>query len=245
VTVGKLDGKIALITGGSSGMALATAEKFIAEGARVTITGRREEALDAALERLGPQAKAIVADSSNLDDIDRLFTDIERLDILFASAGIGIRGTLLDVTPEHFDEVFNLNVRGTLFTAQKAAARMNEGGSIILNGSVAAMMADPGVSVYAASKAALVAFARAWSVELAGRGIRVNVVHPGLIDTAVAEHLSPDRRSRRIAMPKFGRIGVPREIADAVLFLAADDSSYVTGTELVVSGGMELAYLRD
>jgi NAD(P)-dependent dehydrogenase (short-subunit alcohol dehydrogenase family) len=242
VTAGKLAGKVALITGGSSGMALATAEAFVAEGAFVHITGRREELLDEAVSRLGPRSSGIVADSSNLDDLDRVFAQIERLDVLFASTGTSVQGELLDVTPEDFDAVFDLNVRGTLFTVQKAVARMPDGGSIILNGSVAAVMAERGASVYSASKAALVAFARSWSVELAGRGIRVNVLHPGLIDTAAVARLSREQVERRLAQTVAGRIGEPREIADAALFLAGNN--FVTGTELVVSGGLELAFTR-
>src|SRR5882757_1826150 len=207
--MGKLDGKVALITGGSSGMALATAERFIAEGAFVHITGRGREALEAAVSRLGPQANGIVADSSDMDDIERLFAGIDRLDILFASAGASDHRPLLDVAPADFDRVFDVNVRGTLFTAQKAASRMTSGGAIILNGSVAAVMAEPGSSVYAASKAALVAFARVWSVELAALGIRVNVLHPGPArDDRQArrpDRLRPHRRApgdrRRRAFP--------------------------------------------
>ncbi len=240
MTVGKLDGKVALITGGSSGMALATAELFIAEGAFVHITGRGKEALDMAVSRLGPQANGIVADSSDVDDLDRMFAGVDQLDILFASAGVSDGNQLPDVSPAAFD----LNVRGTFFTAQKAAARMADGGSIILNGSVAAVAAEPGTSVYAGSKAALVAFARAWSAELAGRGIRVNVLHPGPIDTPAVTRLTPELLAKRTAMTVFDRLGQPREIAAGALFLASDDASFVTGTELFVSGGMEHARSR-
>jgi NAD(P)-dependent dehydrogenase (short-subunit alcohol dehydrogenase family) len=180
----KLNEKIALVTGGSAGMGLATAELFVAEGALVYITGRRREPLDAATERIGPRLRGVVADASSLDDIERLFSTIRseagRLDVLFANAGVGnLTEPFAEVTPDSFDQLFGLNVRGTVFTAQKAADLMTSGGSIILTGSAAAEKAMPGSSVYAASKAALKAFARVWSAELAPRGIRVNVLHPG------------------------------------------------------------------
>jgi len=172
----------------------------------------------------------------------RLFAGIDRLDILFASAGASDHRPLLDVAPADFDRVFDVNVRGTLFTAQKAASRMTSGGAIILNGSVAAVMAEPGSSVYAASKAALVAFARVWSVELAALGIRVNVLHPGPINTGILNRAPREMIDKRVALTASGRIGEPREIADAVLFLAGND--YVTGTELFVSNAMEQAHTR-
>ncbi|MFF3752453.1 SDR family NAD(P)-dependent oxidoreductase [Streptomyces sp. NPDC002018] len=240
---GKFDGKIALITGGSSGMALATAERFVEEGALVYITGRRQQLLDDAVRRLGPRLRGISVDAAELEDIEMLFTTIAaeagRLDILYASAGIGsLQEPLAEVTPAGFDEVFGLNVRGTLFAAQRAAALMTEGGSIILNGSAAAEKAMPGSSLYAASKAALRSFARVWSAELSGRGIRVNVLHPGPIDTPALERLSPEARNHLVSLTTLGRLGQAREVAGAVLFLASADAGFVSGTELFVSGGM-------
>jgi NAD(P)-dependent dehydrogenase (short-subunit alcohol dehydrogenase family) len=240
---GKLDGKVALITGGSSGMALATAELFVAEGALVYITGRRQQLLDDAVHRLEPRLRAINADAANLEDTENVFATISavagRLDILYASAGVGTLGEpLLDVTPASFDQIFDLNVRGTLFTAQRAAQLMTEGGSIILNGSAAAEKAMPGSSVYAASKSALRSFARVWSAELSDRGIRVNVLHPGPIDTPALGQLSPEIRGFLTSLTTIGRLGQPEEVAKAALFLASADAGYVTGTELFVSGGM-------
>ncbi len=240
---GRLDGKVALITGGSSGMALATAELFVAEGAMVFITGRRQPLLDDAVRRLGVRLRSINADAANLADTEKLFATIAaetgRLDIFYASAGVGTLGEpLLAVTPTSFDQIFDLNVRGTLFAAQRAAQLMTEGGSIILNGSAAAEKAMPGSSVYAASKAALRSFARVWSAELAERGIRVNVLHPGPIDTPALQELSPETRGYLASLTTVGRLGQPSEIAKAALFLASTDAGYVTGTELFVSGGM-------
>jgi NAD(P)-dependent dehydrogenase (short-subunit alcohol dehydrogenase family) len=224
-------------------MGLATAELFVEEGAVVYITGRRLEPLDAAAARHGVRLRGVAADASNLDDIDRLFSTIRsevgRLDVLFASAGVGnLTEPLADVTPESFDQLFGLNVRGTLFTAQKAAELMTGGGSIILNGSAAAEKAMPGSSVYAASKAALKSFARVWSAELAPRGIRVNVLHPGPTDTPALEGRPQAVRDFLVSLTTIGRLARPTEIATAALFLAGSDSSFVTGTELFVTGGM-------
>jgi NAD(P)-dependent dehydrogenase (short-subunit alcohol dehydrogenase family) len=240
---GNLDGKIALITGGSSGMALATAELFVAEGALVYITGRRQQLLDDAVRRLGPRLRAINADAASLADTENVFATIAaeagRLHVFYASAGVGtLQEPLFEVTPVSFDQIFDLNVRGTLFAAQRAAQLMTDGGSIILNGSAAAEKAMPGSSVYAASKAALPAFARVWSAELAERGIRVNVLHPGPIDTPALQQLSPEARDYLTSLTTIGRLGRPSEIAGAALFLASPDAGYVTGTELFVSGGM-------
>jgi NAD(P)-dependent dehydrogenase (short-subunit alcohol dehydrogenase family) len=241
---GKLDGKVALVTGGSMGMGLATAERFAAEGAVVYITGRRKEVLDQAVERLGSRGRGVVADGADLDDIDSLFAEIQsaegRLDVLFASvaAAGGLTQPLSDITLETYDRVFGIGVRGTVFTAQKAAELMTDGGSIILNGSAAATKAMPGSSLYAASKTALAAFARVWSAELADRRIRVNVLHPGPIDTAALQRLSKEHRDHLVSLTTIGRIGEPSEIATAALFLATSDSSFVSGTELFVTGGM-------
>jgi NAD(P)-dependent dehydrogenase (short-subunit alcohol dehydrogenase family) len=240
---GRLEEKVALVTGGSSGMALATAELFLAEGAIVYITGRRPEPLEAATQRLGAGLHGIVGDAADLTDLDRAIDTIRtqagRLDVLFASAGVGaLQEPLAAVTPASFDEVFGLNVRGTLFAAQKSVALMVSGGSIILNGSAAAEKAMPGSSTYAASKAALKAFARVWSAELADRHIRVNVLHPGPIDTPALGQLPQAARDYLSSLTTIGRLGHPSEIARAALFLASSDSSFVTGTELFVSGGM-------
>jgi NAD(P)-dependent dehydrogenase (short-subunit alcohol dehydrogenase family) len=240
---GKLYDKVAVVTGGSSGMGLATAELFVQAGALVYITGRRQEPLDAATARIGPELRGVVADSSDLDDIDRLFATVDaeagRLDVLFASAGVGnLTEPLAEVTPDSFDQLFGLNVRGTLFAAQKAAELMTGGGSIILNGSAAAEKAMPGSSVYAASKAALKAFARVWSAELAPRRIRVNVLHPGPTDTPAIQGRPQEVRDFLVSLTTIGRLAQPAEIATAALFLASSDSSFVTGTELFVTGGM-------
>jgi len=240
---GKLRDKVALVTGGSSGIGLAAAELFVKEGARVYITGRRQGPLDAATTRAGTQLRGVVADAGDLDDIDRLFATIGdeagRLDVLFASAGVGnLTEHLAEVTPESFDQLFGLNVRGALFAAQKAAELMTSGGSIILNGSAAAEKAIPGSSVYAASKAALKSFARVWSAELATRGIRVNVLHPGPTDTPAISGRPQEVRDFLVSLTTVGRLAQPFEIATAALFLASSDSSFVTGTELFVTGGM-------
>jgi NAD(P)-dependent dehydrogenase (short-subunit alcohol dehydrogenase family) len=240
---GKLEGKVALITGGSSGMALATAKLFVTEGATVYITGRRQQLLDAAAVNVGSGLRALNADAANLEEIDHVFATIAaeagRLDILYASAGTGtLQEPLLEVTPDGFDQIVDLNVRGTLFTAQRAARLMTAGGSIILNGSAAAEKAMPGSSVYAASKAALRAFARVWSAELSDRRIRVNVLVPGPIDTPALQELSPEIRDHLTSLTTIGRLGEPHEIASAALFLACSDSGFVNGTELFVSGGM-------
>lgn len=240
---GELNDKIALVTGGSSGMGLAAAELFVAEGALVYITGRRQGPLDAATARVGDRLRGVVADAANLTDIEQLFSIIAsesgRLDVLFASAGLGnLTEPLAEVTPDSFDQLFGLNVRGTLFTAQKAAELMTGGGSIILNGSAAAEKAMPGSSVYAASKGALKAFARVWSAELAPRGIRVNVLHPGPTDTPALEGRPQAARDYLVSLTTIGRLAQPSEIATAALFLASGDSSFVAGTELFVTGGM-------
>jgi NAD(P)-dependent dehydrogenase (short-subunit alcohol dehydrogenase family) len=240
---GRLADKIALVTGGTSGMALATAETFIAEGAHVYVTGRRKDVLDEAVERLGPRGRGIVADSSVMADLDRVFAAIEaehgRLDVLFASAGTSKHAPLAEITPEDFDFIFTSNVRALLFTVQKAAALMVDGGSIIVNGSASTVTAVPGTSVYAGSKAAVTGFSRVWSVELAARNIRVNVMHPGLIETPMTARIAQPTLDSRVARIPLGRIGQPGDIASAVLFLASDDSAYITGTELFVTAGLE------
>lgn len=244
----KLTGKIALITGGSSGLGLATAKRFVAEGAYVFITGRRQAELDAAAKELGEEAKSIRSDISSLEDLDRLFAAIKeqkgRLDILFANAGGGAFVPLDEVTEEHFDKYFGINVKGTLFTVQKAVRLMNQGGAIVINGSMVSIKGVPAFGVYAATKAALRSFARTWTMDLKGRNIRVNVVSPGTVVTPAytselgmnAEQVK-EFEAQAAASTPLGRTGTPDEIAKAVLFLASDESSYVNGIELFVDGG--------
>jgi NAD(P)-dependent dehydrogenase (short-subunit alcohol dehydrogenase family) len=241
--MGKLNGKVAVITGGSSGMALATAQLFVAEGAYVFITGRRKAALDEAVKLIGRNVTGVQADSANLNDLDRLFDTVKRekgkIDVLYASAGQGEGRLLGDITEEHFDKTFGLNTRGTLFTVQKALPLFNDGGSIFMTGSVASVKGYPTFSVYAASKAALRSFARTWLNELKGRNIRVNVLSPGPITTPMQEQVL-DEEARRMfesQIPR-GKMGRPEEIATVALFLASDDSRFVNGVELSVDGGL-------
>ena len=239
-----LRGKVAVITGGSSGMALASAKLFVEEGAWVFITGRRQEALDEAVKLIGRNVTGVRGDAANLDDLDRLFDMVKRekgkLDVLFASAGLGEAVPLGEITEQHFDATFGLNTRGTLFTVQKALPLFNDGGSIFMTGSVAAVKGFPGYGVYAASKAALRSFARTWLNELKGRNIRVNVLSPGPIATpdAVTRFLLTEEAKRMFEslIPR-GKMGRPEEIATVALFLASDDSSFVNGVELSVDGG--------
>jgi NAD(P)-dependent dehydrogenase (short-subunit alcohol dehydrogenase family) len=241
--MGKLEGKVAVVTGGSSGMALASARRFVEEGAYVFITGRRQEALDEAVKLIGRNVTGVRGDASNLDDLDRLFDTVNRekgkIDVLYASAGMGEFVPLGEITEQHFDAAFGLNARGTLFTVQKALPLFNDGGSIFMTGSVASMKGYPGFSVYAASKAALHAFARGWLNELKGRNIRVNVLHPGPIATPTQD-LVLDEEGKRFfesQIPR-GKMGRPEEIATVALFLASDDSGFVNGVELSVDGGL-------
>ena len=240
--MGKLEGKVAVVTGATSGLALASAKRFVQEGAYVFITGRRQQVLDAAVKELGSNASSVRADSANLADLDRLFEVVKakkgRIDVLFASAGMGEFQSIGSVTEEHFDKTFNLNVRGTLFTVQKALPLLKDGGSIILTGSVAGSKGIAAFGVYNASKAAIRSFARTWTAELKSRKIRVNVISPGPIETAVFEGISDEVKQGFISMVPMGRIGQPDEIAKAAVFLASDDSSYITGIELFVDGGM-------
>ena len=244
--MGKLDGKIALVTGGNSGIGLACAQRFIAEGATVIITGRRQAELDAAVKALGPRARAVRTDVSKLADLDALFADIAaheaRIDVLMANAGIAEFMSLEKVTEEHFDMTFDINVKGTLFTVQKALPLMKDGGSIILTGSTAGTVGFGSFSVYSATKAAIRSFARCWIRDLKGRNIRVNVVSPGTTKTPGLLGLVPPEYGEGFlasAAEKspLGRVGAPEEIASVALFLASDDSSYVTGAELFADGG--------
>jgi NAD(P)-dependent dehydrogenase (short-subunit alcohol dehydrogenase family) len=244
---GKLEGKIAVVTGGTSGIGLATAKRFVAEGAVVFITGRRQAELDRAAEEIGPNAVAVRADSSNLTDLDRLYSRVKmekgRIDILFANAGIGEFATLGEITEEHYDKTFNTNVKGVLFTVQKALPLFRDGGSIILNASTVASMGTAAFSVYSATKAAVRNFARSWILDLADRHIRVNAVSPGPIATpgldglAATEEQARQFKAGMVANISLGRLGDPDEVAKAVVFLASDDSSFVNGAELFVDGG--------
>jgi NAD(P)-dependent dehydrogenase (short-subunit alcohol dehydrogenase family) len=239
----KLERKIAVITGGTSGMALASAKRFVEEGAYVFITGRRQEQLDQAVKLIGRNVTGVRADSANLADLDRLFDTVKRekgkIDILFASAGIGEPAKVGEITEEHFDAAFNLNTRGTLFTVQKALPLLTDGGSIIMTSSNAGLKGFPGWGVYAASKAALHVFARTWVNELKERRIRVNVLCPGQVDTPMMDKvLSEEAKKQFGSLIPRGKMGVPEEIATVALFLASDDSIYVNGVELVADGGM-------
>ncbi len=237
----KLAGKIAVITGGSSGIGLATAKLFVREGAYVFITGRRQEALDEADKLIGRNVTGVRGDAANLDDLDRLFDTVKRekgkIDVLFASAGKGEAAKLGEITEQHFDAGFGLIVRGTLFTVQKALPLFKDGGSIIMTGSVASVKGFPGFSVYAASKAALRSFARTWLNELKGRNIRVNVLSPGQTDTSDSQRLDQETREMFESLIPRGKMGRPEELAAVALFLASDDSSYVNGVDLAVDGG--------
>jgi NAD(P)-dependent dehydrogenase (short-subunit alcohol dehydrogenase family) len=240
--MGKLEGKVAVITGGSSGLALASAKRFVEEGAYVFITGRRQEALDEAVKLIGRNVTGVRGDASNLADLDRLFDTVKRekgkIDILFASAGKGEAAKLGEITEQHFDAGFGLIVRGTLFAVQKALPLFNDGGSIIMTGSVASVKGFPGFGVYAASKAALRSFARTWLNELKGRNIRVNVLSPGVIDTPDSQRMDEETKRLFQSLIPRGTMGRPEEIAKVALFLASDDSSFVNGVELAVDGGM-------
>ncbi len=238
----KLKGKIAVITGATSGMALATAKLFVEEGAYVFITGRRQAQLDAAVKEIGKNVTGVQGDVGNLADLDRLYETVKtrkgNIDIVFASAGIGdFNVPLGSITEKSFDKTFNVNVRGTLFTVQKALPLMRDGGSIIMTGSIAGMKGFPGLSVYSASKAAVRSFARTWTVDLKARKIRVNVISPGTIDTGIFVGVPMEIKDQFVSLIPMGRIGEPHEIATAALFLASDDSSFVTGIELFVDGG--------
>ncbi|MBO9713389.1 glucose 1-dehydrogenase [Sphingomonas sp.] len=246
--MGRLEGKVAVITGANSGIGLASARRFASEGARVFMTGRRQAELDAAVASVGKRATGVRGDVSNLTDLRRLFTLIGEqagtIDILFANAGGGAFVPLGQITEDHYARTFDTNVKGTLFTVQEALPLIRDGGSIILTGSTAALKGTPAFSVYSASKAAIRNFARTWILELAPRGIRVNVLAPGPTATpgwhGLATSEEENRRMQaltRAAVP-LGRLGDPAEIAGAALFLASDDSSFVNGSELFADGGV-------
>ena len=239
--MGKLQGKMAVITGGTEGIGLATAKLFAKEGAYVFITGRRHKELDEAVKAIGSNVSGVQGDVAKLADLDRLYETVAeekgRIDIVFANAGVGEFVPFGSVTEEHFDKLFNINVRGTLFTVQKALPLLKDGGSIILNGSVASVKGTAAFGVYAASKAAIRSFVRTWTTDLKDRRIRANVVSPGPINTPLVSRQSADVIARIVSTIPMGRMGKPDEIAKAVLFLASDDSSFVTGIELFVDGG--------
>ena len=243
----KLEGKVALVTGGSTGIGLATAKQFVAEGAYVYITGRRQPELDAAVKTIGSNVTAIKADASVLADLDALYAQIKqekgRVDVIFANAGGGEFAPLGSITEEHFDKTFNTNVKGLLFTVQKALPLLPDGASIILNASIVSIKGMPAFSVYSATKAAVRSFARSWTTDLKERKIRVNVISPGPIATPGVDGLAKTEEERKglyaqlSSMVPLGRVGQPEEIAKAAVFLASDDSSYVAGIELFVDGG--------
>jgi NAD(P)-dependent dehydrogenase (short-subunit alcohol dehydrogenase family) len=243
----KLEGKIALITGGNSGIGLATAKLFVNEGAYVFITGRRDAELATAIKEIGKNVTSVKGDVSKLEDLDRLFAQIKRekgkLDVVFANAGVAKYAPFGKITEEFYDSIFNINVKGLLFTVQKALPLLPDGASIVLNASIVGSKGLAANSVYSATKAAVRSFARTWTTDLKERRIRVNAVSPGSIDTPGARDLLAssevgEKRKKMIAESvPLGRFGTPDETAKAVLFLASDDSSYVTGTELFVDGG--------
>jgi NAD(P)-dependent dehydrogenase (short-subunit alcohol dehydrogenase family) len=237
----KLESKTAVITGGTEGIGLATAKLFVREGAYVFITGRRQQQLDEAVKAIGSNVSGVQGDVAKLADLDRLYETVAkvkgRIDIVFANAGVGEFVPLGGITEKHFDKLFNVNVRGTVFAVQKALPLMNDGGSIILNGSVASVKGTPAFGVYAASKAAIRSFVRTWTSDLKDRRIRSNVVSPGPVNTPLVSRQPPDVIARIVSTVPMGRMGEPDEIAKAALFLASDDSSFVSGIELFVDGG--------
>ena len=244
---GKLEGKVAVVTGGNSGIGLATAKRFVAEGAYVFITGRRQAELDAAVKNIGHNVTGVQGDVANFGDLDRLYDAVKatkgRVDIVFANAGTAELAPLGKITEEHFDKIFNTNVKGLLFTVQKALPLIPDGGSIILNASIVASTGNPAFSVYSATKAAVRSFARTWILDLKERKIRVNAISPGPIATpgldglAQAEGVGDQLTASLLASVPLGRLGAPDEIASAAVFLASDDSSFITGTEMFVDGG--------
>jgi NAD(P)-dependent dehydrogenase (short-subunit alcohol dehydrogenase family) len=244
----KLEGKVAVITGGNSGMGLATAKLFVEEGAKVVITGRRQAELDAAVKEIGPNATGVQGDVAKLADLDRLYDVVKKkhgkVDIVFANAGVGELLPIDQVTEAHYDKLFNINVKGLVFTVQKALPLMPKGGVILLNASIAGITGTPSFSVYSATKAAVRSFARTWTSDLKERKIRVNVISPGPIDTPIFDGIGVSKEEVEAVKAGFvnqvplGRIGTSEEIAKAALFLGSDDSSFITGVELYVDGGM-------
>ncbi|TPM24606.1 SDR family oxidoreductase [Mesorhizobium sp. B2-3-5] len=244
----RLQNKVAVITGGTSGIGLATAQRFVAEGAFVYILARRKDELDKTVASLRGNAAGVQGDVSNVEDLERLYTQIakdgRKLDIVVANVGAVNSVKLEDVTVDSFNHNFDVNTRGVLFTVQKALPLLKDGASVILTGTIASLRGFPGRTAYAASKAALRSYARTWTTELKGRGIRVNVITPGPCDTPLidAQESSPEAaaavRAKHAANIPLGRMARPEEIAAAMLFLASDDASFVAGSELLVDGGM-------
>jgi NAD(P)-dependent dehydrogenase (short-subunit alcohol dehydrogenase family) len=239
--MGKLNGKTVVITGGSSGIGLATARRFVAEGATVFMMGRRQERLDAAVAAIGGDVHAVRGDVANSQDLDRLYDAVRqagrRIDVVFANAGAAIAGALGDISEEDFDAIVGVNMRGTLFTVQKALPLMNDRGAIVLTGSIAGVKGRAGRSVYAASKAALRSFTRSWASDLRERGIRVNLISPGPTETGSLVNASQMALDELASPILRRRLGQPDEIAAAVLFLASDDAAFVNATELFADGG--------
>ncbi|MGC1546981.1 MAG: SDR family oxidoreductase [Rhodanobacter sp.] len=236
----KLQGKIAVITGGTTGIGLATAKLFVKEGAYVFITGRRQKELDEAVQEIGSNVTGVRGDVANLVDLDRLYEIVGakgRIDVVFANAGVIEVSPFENITEEHFDKLFDINVKGALFTVKKALPLLNDGGSIILTGSVASVKGTPGMGIYGAGKAALRSFVRGWTVELKDRHIRSNVLSPGPIDTPIVIGQPPEIIEKMVSTIPMGRMGQSEEVAKAALFLASDDSSFVTGIELFIDGG--------
>ena len=244
----KLEGKVAVITGGNSGIGLATAKRFVDEGAHVVITSRREKELKEAAALIGRNVTAVTGDVTRLEDLDRLYAVVKEkhghIDVLFANAGWGEVAPLVAATEAHFDKTFDLNAKGTFFTVQKSLPLFRDGGSIVLTSSVANVRGDAAFTAYAAAKAAVRCFARGWTMELKDRKIRVNSMSPGPIETPALEKVGLTAEQMEQAIAHFasqvplGRRGKPEEIAAAVLFLASDESSYITGVDLAVDGGM-------
>jgi len=240
--MGQLTGKIALVTGGNSGIGLAVARRFATEGARVFITGRRQAQLDQAVASIGGAVEAVQGDLTDAADLERLFDTVReragQIDILVTSSGISEYATLDAITADHIDRTFDLNMRAMVFTVQKAVPLMTRGASVVLIGSIAGAIGTPGYGAYGASKAAVRAWARTWTQELANRGIRVNTLSPGPIDTPMFDGASAEVRGTLAAQIPLRRLGRPEEVAAAALFLASDESSYVAGAELCIDGGM-------
>ncbi len=240
---GKLAGKVALVTGGSTGIGLGIARRFVQEGARVFITGRRQSELDKAVASIGTNASAVQGDTSSLADLDRIYTTVKtqggRIDVLTANAGIYEAVPFGEITEEHFDKTFDTNVRGLFFAVQKALPLLTAGSSVILIGSIASIKGFPALSVYSATKAAVRSFARSWTADLKGRGIRVNVLSPGNVETpGLSTLMTNEEKISAAALIPLGRIGTPDDLGKAALFLASDGSAYVTGIELFVDGGL-------
>jgi NAD(P)-dependent dehydrogenase (short-subunit alcohol dehydrogenase family) len=238
----KLQGRVAVITGGTTGIGLAAAKLFVKEGAYVFITGRRHKELDAAVKAIGSNVTGIQGDVAKLTDLDRLYEAVKskgKIDVVFANAGVAEFAPLGKITEGHFDKLFDINVKGTLFTVQKALPLLHDGGSIIiiLDGSVASVKGTPAFGVYGATKAALRSFVRTWTSDLKDRHIRSNVISPGPTDTPVIDGQPADAIARIVSTIPMGRMGDPDEIAKAALYLASDDSSFITGIELFVDGG--------